>query len=111
MLNTLVQVIVAIFLILILALIAYSIYNNEIQTTAINMTKSVVVKKTISIFKGIMELGVDKHAVYNTTNTENGSYRNLQPSINQKGGSEYSYNFWLYYPNDTGEERIAQKRT
>lgn len=96
MLNTLIQVIVAIFLIIILAIIAYSVYNKEIQDTVFNMTKSVVVKKSVPVFKGVMPLTDNVTPKYSTSDPANGTFRDLQPSINQKGGAEYSYNFWIY---------------
>jgi hypothetical protein len=96
MLNTLIQVIVAIFLIIILAIIAYSVYNKEIQDTVYNMTKSVVVKKPVPIFKGVMPLTSSVKPKYSTSDPANGTFRDLQPSINQKGGAEYSYNFWIH---------------
>lgn len=102
MLNTLIQVIVAIFLIIILAIIAYSVYNKEIQDTVYNMTKSVVIKKSVPIFKGVMPLTNEVKPKYSTSDPANGTFRDLQPSINQKGGAEYSYNFWIHNNTLTG---------
>jgi len=36
---------------------------------------------------------------FNTRDKSKGTYIDLSPSINQKGGSVYTYNFWLYFPD------------
>tara|TARA_Y100000389_G_C17471316_1_gene531448 strand:- start:15569 stop:16591 length:1023 start_codon:yes stop_codon:yes gene_type:complete len=109
MLNNLIQVLVASFLIIILAIIAYSIYNKEVQTSLFNMTKSVVVKKTVPVFKGVMPLSSTVNPKYNTSDVNNGTFRDLQPSVNQKGGAEYSYNFWIY--NDDNLDNSNDKKS
>lgn len=95
MFNFLVQFISAILIITILGIIAYSIYNKEIQQTLYDMTKPVVIKTKTNIFDGVMPLTATVKPVYDTVDDSSGTYRNLSPSVNQKGGSEYSYNFWI----------------
>jgi hypothetical protein len=53
--------------------------------------------RKIELFKGIYDYSLEKEVSYNTysNNTGNGAFRELIPSINQYGGAEYSYSFWL----------------
>ena len=53
------------------------------------------IRKEVSIFEGIADFNSVK-SEYNTRDKSLGSYIELKPSINQKGGAEYTYNFWLY---------------
>ena len=93
--NTLLQVIMAIIVVLLLGVISYSIYNNDIRTNLYNMSSKKITKKQVPVFKGIYSYKNSKVS-YNTNNPELGDYVALDPSINQTGGAEYSYNFWLY---------------
>lgn len=88
-LSILIQIILAIVLVLILLLIAYLVYKKESYYNSISL------KRTVSIFDGILDFS-NIQTSYNTTNKTASSYRNLSPSINQNGGAEYSYNFWIY---------------
>jgi hypothetical protein len=46
---------------------------------------------------------------YNTSDPTQLSYKNIKPSINQEGGAEYSYNFWLNVnQNDIAESNNNQ---
>ena len=58
------------------------------------------VRKEIIIFDGIMDLSNTSEWVYNTYDEKAPSFKDLTPSINQNGGAEYSYNFWLYMDQD-----------
>lgn len=93
MISNIIQIFLGIFIVLILLLIAWLIYNYE----RIDMLKSRnnAKRKTI-MFKGIYDYGVHDELEFNTYSKYNGqNYRDLIPSVNQKGGAEYSYNFWL----------------
>jgi len=68
------------------------IYNYERIDSLMNASN---IKKKINIFKGIYDYSTHSDIEYNTYNESSNSYRNLSPSINQTGGAEYSYNFWL----------------
>lgn len=107
MLNDILQVIVALIVIALMGVIGYSTYNKEAQTFFSDLTKPVVIRKSDKLIDGTY--GFDKQtAVINTTDTTLGNYRAIVPSINQAGGIEYSYNFWLYFKNDaisTGNNR------
>ena len=107
MLNDILQVVVALILIALMGVIGYSIYNKEAQTFFSDLTKPVVIKKSVKLIDGTY--GFDKQtAVINTTDPTLGNYRAIIPSINQSGGIEYSYNFWLYFKNDniSGDKTI-----
>ena len=93
MLDIFIQVILAIFLLLIMGFIAYSIYDREyINSIKISNTN----KKETLILDGIYEYDQPTYTV-ETVNKFDPRYLNLEPSVNQNGGAEYSYNFWLYY--------------
>jgi hypothetical protein len=93
MLNIIIQIILAVFLILIMAFIAYSIYDNE-YIKSINILNTN--KKETKIFTGVYPF--DRAGIrVETVNKLNPYYFDLNPSINQNGGAEYSYNFWIYF--------------
>ena len=101
MLNIIIQILLAIFLLLIMAFIAYSIYDNE-YIRSINIFNTN--KKETKIFTGIYPY--DKAGIrIETVNKLNPYYVDLNPSTNQNGGAEYSYNFWIYFniTQKTGE--------
>ena len=93
MLDIFIQIVLAIFLILIMGFIAYSIFDREyIKSIKLFNTN----KKDTYIFKGIYEFS-ETMSIVETVNKESPYYQDLNPSVNQNGGAEYSYNFWLYY--------------
>lgn len=96
MLNDILQVIISLLLIILLGIYAYATYNNDVQETIKDMATPITVKKRTDIFKGIFSYNTSGE--YNTRNKTFGNYLDLSPSINQDGGAEYSYNFWLYIP-------------
>jgi hypothetical protein len=94
MLNTIIQIILSIFLISIMAFIGYSIYNREfINSISISNTN----KKITKIFSGILDYTENKDIDIETYNKTDFTYLDINPSINQNGGAEYSYNFWLFF--------------
>ena len=94
MLNTIIQIILSIFLISIMAFISYSVYNREfINSIALSTTN----KKITKIFTGILDYTSIKNIDIETYNKNDFSYLDINPSINQNGGAEYSYNFWLFF--------------
>lgn len=94
MINSVVQIILSVFLIAIMAFISYSIYNNEMIK---NITINASTKKQTKIFTGIFDYTRDKNINIETYDTTDKSYLDINPSINQNGGAEYSYNFWLFF--------------
>ena len=93
MISNIIQIFLGIFIVLILLLIAWLVYNYE----RVDMLKSRNnIKRKTRMFKGIYDYGVHDELEFNTYSKYNGqNYRDLIPSVNQKGGAEYSYNFWL----------------
>lgn len=89
--------IISLFLVILLALIGYSIYNTEY----INAIKQYnIVRKEIPIFTGYLDLKDNKDKEFDTFNQFSTNYLNLSPSVNQNGGAEYTYNFWLWKNGD-----------
>jgi hypothetical protein len=99
MLDIIIQVILGLFLILIMAFIAYSIFDRE-YLKSFNILNTN--KKETKIFTGIYPYDRDGIKV-ETFNRADPYYFDLNPSVNQNGGAEYSYNFWIYF-NIKGEK-------
>jgi hypothetical protein len=104
MINSVVQIILSIFLIAIMAFISYSIYNNEVIK---NITINTSTKKQVKIFTGILDYTKDNNIDIETYDFTNKSYLDINPSINQNGGAEYSYNFWLFFDVTGGDKTIV----
>lgn len=103
MLGSLIQIIVAIALTLLLLAIGFSIYNME----KINAIKeSGTIRKEVVIYNGIKDLKDSE--TFNTFNPLGTNYRNLSPAINQRGGAEYSYSFWLYIDYTAANFKAAE---
>ena len=94
MINIIIQIILSVFLILIMALISYSIYNNE-YIKSIRFTNSN--RKQTNVFTGILDYAKIGEISLETFNKKAPAYIDINPSINQNGGAEYSYNFWLCF--------------
>lgn len=90
--SYIIQIILGICFVLFLLFLAYTIYNHESLS---NFNNSMNSKKAITVFDGIMNFEQSNYT-FDTFNKNNSSYRDLTPSVNQNGGAEYSYNFWLY---------------
>lgn len=106
MINTIIQIILSIFLISIMAFISYSVYNNELISNIV-ITNST--KKITKIFTGILDYSIEKDLDFETYDKEDYSYLDINPSVNQNGGAEYSYNFWLFFAFDKNESTIINK--
>lgn len=107
MLYVLVQIIIAIILIILMGILAYGIYNKNAQEMILDMIKPTISKKETKIIDGVFEYSKLTPS-FNTTDKTRGNYVDLSPSINQKGGSVYTYNFWLFIPEKTehtGEDK------
>lgn len=106
MLYVLVQIIFAIILIVLMGVLAYGIYNKNAQEMLLDMINPSSIKKSTKIIDGAYEYRGDTSTKFNTTDKTKGTYVDLSPSINQKGGAVYTYNFWLYFPTDaTGVDK------
>ena len=103
MINTILQILLSVFLIGIMAFISYSIYNKDL-INSIDLTTSN--RKITKVFSGILDYTTDKDISIETYNKNAYGYLDINPSINQNGGSEYSYNFWLYFDIDNNSSVI-----
>jgi hypothetical protein len=92
--NSIIQIILSVFLIIIMALIGYSIYNNEyIKSVRFSSSN----KKHTKIYKGVLDFAKSDEIGLETYNKFAPAYVDINPSINQNGGAEYSYNFWICF--------------
>ena len=91
--NPVTQVIIALIILLLMGYVAYNIYLIELH----HMFKgNNDIRKETEIFNGIIDFNDIRELKYNTKNRAHEKYRDISPSINQQGGAEYTYNFWLY---------------
>lgn len=88
-----IQVVMAIALVIILCVVAFLVYNAEMLKA---IRESGKVRREVPIFTGVKDLGISKDEVYTTLDVNDPMYRNIENSVNQKAGAEYTYNFWLY---------------
>jgi hypothetical protein len=91
-LSYIIQIVLCLLLLVILLFIGYYIYNYE---NLMDLKNSTVLRKDIIIFDGIMNFKTSQNWQYNTYNKSSITFKDLTPSINQNGGAEYTYNFWL----------------
>ena len=103
--NSASQILLAILLLIILFAVGSMVYSAD-QLRAIR--ESGKQKKVVPIFVGIKDLKNNNNEEYNTLekNSNNPNYRDIGSSINQPGGAEFTYNFWMYtdttlVPNST----------
>jgi hypothetical protein len=90
---TIIQIIFAAALVLLLLFVAYMIYNYE---AVINVRNAYVLKREVPLFDGYIDFINSTNWSYNTYDKTSSSFKDLTPSINQNGGAEYTYNFWMY---------------
>jgi hypothetical protein len=89
--DPLIQVIISLIILLLMGYIGYNIYLIELQ----NMFQGESdIRKEVNVLSGIYDFS-NSEVKYNTSDPTQLSYKNIKPSINQEGGAEYSYNFWL----------------
>lgn len=105
MISIIIQIILSVFLILIMALISYSIYNNE-YIKSIRFTNSN--RKQTSVFTGILDYSKSEEISLETFNKKAPAYIDINPSINQNGGAEYSYNFWVCFNKNPSTSTLTQ---
>lgn len=99
MIYVLIQIIIAIILIVLMGVLAYGIYNKNAREILLDIMTPITIKKKTKILDGVYEYTVGTKVTFNTRDKSKGTYIDLSPSINQKGGSVYTYNFWLYFPD------------
>ena len=58
------------------------------------------IRKEVDVLKGILDFQEKNSIQIETYNKASEEFIDINPSINQEGGAEYSYNFWLYVDRD-----------
>lgn len=96
------QVVIAVMLVIILFVVGFSVYNLETMKAIQDASRQ---KRRTDIFQGVKDLVQNGEDVFTTTDESSASYRDLALAVNQQGGAEYTYNFWLYINRD--QLRIA----
>ena len=91
--TSLIQIIIALIIVILMGYISYNIYTIEFEKL---LKGSNTLKKETSIFNGIVDFYSNSDLKSNTFDISADNYLDISPSINQQGGAEYSYNFWLY---------------
>jgi hypothetical protein len=99
MIYVLIQIIIAIILIVLMGVLAYGIYNKNAREILLDIMTPTTIRKKTKILDGVYEYKIGQNVTFNTRDKSKGTYIDLSPSINQKGGSVYTYNFWLYFPD------------
>ena len=99
MIYVLIQIIIAIILIVLMGILAYGIYNKNAREILLDIMTPTTIRKKTKILDGVYEYKIGHNVTFNTRDKSKGTYVDLSPSINQKGGSVYTYNFWLYFPD------------
>ena len=98
MIYVLIQIIIAIILIVLMGVLAYGIYNKNAREILLDIMTPTTIRKKTKILDGVYEYKIGHNVTFNTRDKSKGTYVDLSPSINQKGGSVYTYNFWLFFP-------------
>lgn len=87
----LVQVIISLVILLLMGYIGYNIYLIELQ----NMFQGENdLRKEVVLLSGTYDFS-NSEVKYNTADKSVLTFKDIKPSINQEGGAEYSYNFWI----------------
>ena len=108
MIYVLIQIIIAIILIVLMGVLAYGIYNKNAREILLDIMTPTTIRKKTKILDGVYEYKIGQNVTFNTRDKSKGTYVDLSPSINQKGGSVYTYNFWLYFPESVSSVSNTQ---
>ena len=87
------QIIISLIALLLMGYVAYNIYLIELHNMFNGEND---IKSEVDIIEGVFDFNSNKEWKYNTSNKSHNAYLPIKPSMNQAGGAEYSYNFWLY---------------
>ena len=79
MINTIIQILLSVFLIAIMAFISYSVYNNE-YISSISLTSSN--RKITKVFSGILDFTKNNNISFETYDKYDLTYLDINPSIN-----------------------------
>jgi len=91
--TSIIQIIIGLIIVILMGYVSYNIYSIEFEKL---LKGSNTLKKDTTVFNGIVDFYSNTDLKSNTFNSSEDNYINISPSINQQGGAEYSYNFWLY---------------
>lgn len=91
--GTSLQVLTAAAVVIILFIVGYFIFNREARRAYLQET---ALRSRQDIFTGVKDMALVKDETYNTINKNSPLFKDLKPSVNQRGGIEFTYNFWLY---------------
>jgi len=92
--SPLLQIIISLIILFLMGYFAYNIYLIEFEKMLKNSSNDI--RKEIDIINGIFDYKTYTESKFVTDNKSKKEYMDINPSINQEGGAEYSYNFWLY---------------
>ena len=91
--TSLIQIIIGLIIVILMGYISYNIYTIEFDKLFKGFN---TLKNETTVFNGIIDFYSNTDLKSNTFDISADNYLNIAPSINQQGGAEYSYNFWLY---------------
>jgi hypothetical protein len=89
--DPLIQVIISLIILLLMGYIGYNIYLIELQNMFNGESD---IRKEVNVLSGTYDFS-NSEVKYNTSDPSQLNFKDIKPSINQEGGAEYSYNFWL----------------
>ena len=94
--DPLIQVIISLSILLLMGYIGYNIYLIELQNMFNGESD---IRKEVNVLSGTYDFS-NNEVKYNTSDPTQLNFKDIKPSINQEGGAEYSYNFWLNVNQD-----------
>lgn len=91
--STAIQVIIGAIVILILYIISLLVLNTDSLVVFVN--SRVKQNETINIFQGVKSVTKLSGTNYNTVNPFSETFIKIPRSLNDKGGAQFSYQFWM----------------
>ncbi len=104
--TSILQVFAAITVVILLFVIGFAMYNRDMVKNYAEARKT---KRVTPIFSGIMDFK-GMHHRFETLDPLDPTYVNLNPSINQRAGAEFTYNFWLYQASAAFTQTTASRK-
>ena len=106
MLYTVIQIILAILLLIIMAILSYSLFNKDVHTILNKLRNPKQIKKKELILDGTYTFS-NNSPEFDTKDKYKNNYKEISPSINQNSGIEYAYNFWIFLSNTANTANTA----
>ena len=110
MLYTVIQIILAIILLIIMAILSYSLFNKDVHTILNKLRNPKQIKKKELILDGTFTFS-ENSAEFDTKDKYKNNYKEISPSINQNSGVEYAYNFWIFLDNNKDTTDDTENKT